>query len=118
MQAILLLLLLALGVYYRVRISPLHRLILIGCCVYSSVQVANDQFLLINKIPVDSIFGDIRRGSFLVPVAIWTYAVWRHAKDSAPQPDRISQSTYDELSPPIHDRLRDLNGTLDKLRKR
>jgi len=115
MQAILLLLFLFLGLYYRVQISPLYRLILIGLCVYSVIQVANDQILLLNKLPADSIFAYIRRGSFLVPSAIWTYAVWRWGASTALEPRLIPQAVYDELSPQVHDRLRDLNDKLSNL---
>jgi hypothetical protein len=117
MQAILLLLLLSFGVYYRVQISRLYRWILIGICIYSSIQVADSQILFLNNPPADSIFSYIRRVSFMVPMAIWTYAVWRWGADSTTPPDLISQSQYDELSPQIHDRLRDLNDKLSKLRK-
>lgn len=118
MQAVLLLLLLFLGVYYRVWISLFYRLILTGICIYSSVLVANNQILLLNKLPADSIFGYIRRGSFLVPMIIWTYAVWRWGGAPETPPELIPQTTYDDLSPEIHNRLRELNDKLDKLRKR
>jgi len=115
MQAILLLLLLFLGVYYRVQVSRLYRWILIGICIYSSVQIANNQFLLLNKLSADSIFTYIRRGSFIAPVAIWTYAVWRWGNTPAQPPELISQSAYDKISPEIHDRLRELNDKLADL---
>lgn len=114
MQAVLLLLLLFLGVYYGVRISQLYRLILIGICIYSAIQIATNQ-LLLAKIPADSIFEYIRRGSFLIPMAIWTYAAWRWGAASTAPPDLISQEKYDEMSPQIHDRLRDLNDKLSDL---
>jgi hypothetical protein len=112
MQTILLLLFLFLVVYYRVQISRLYRLILIGICIYSAVQVAANQLLLLNKLPADSIFDYIRRGVFLVPLVMWTYAVWPWGSDSDAPPDLIPQATYDALSPQIHDRLRELNDKL------
>lgn len=114
MQAILLLLLLFLGVYYRVRISQLYRLILIGICIYSAIQIANNP-LLLAKIPADSVWQYIYRGSFLIPMVIWTYAVWRWGGTSTTPPDLISQEKYDELSPQIHDRLKELNDKLSDL---
>ncbi len=115
MQAILLLLLLFLGVYYRVRIPPLYRSILIGMCIYSAIQVANNQFLLLNKLPADSVFGYIRRGSFLFPLIIWTYAFWHWGTTPTTPPELISQEKYDEMSPQIHDRLKELNDKLSGL---
>ena len=115
MQAIPLLLLLLLGAYYRVRISPLYRLILIGICIYSSVEVANSQFFAAKIIPGVTIFGYIRHGVFPIVLVIWTYAVWRWSATSTRPPDLISQEEYDSLSPQIHDRLRELNDRLSDL---
>jgi hypothetical protein len=118
MQTILLLLFLFLVVYYRVQISLLYRLILVGIGIYSAVQLVTNQLLLLNKLPADSIGDYIGRGLFLVPLAIWTYAVWRWGAASNNPPELISQSQYDDLSPQIHDRLKDLNDKLNKLGKR
>jgi hypothetical protein len=114
MQAVLLLLLLLLGVYYRVRLSQLNRLILIGICIYSAIQIANDP-LLLAKIPADSVWQHIRRDSFLIPLVIWTYAVWRWGGNSIAPADLISQEKYDELAPQIHDRLKELNEKLSDM---
>jgi hypothetical protein len=114
MQAILLLLLLFLGVYYRVQISHLYRRILIGICIYSAIQVAVNP-LLLAKIPADSVWQYTRRGSFVIPMVIWTYAVWRWGETPSAPPDLISQEKYDELSPQIHDRLKELNDKLSDL---
>ena len=114
MQATLLLLLLFLGVYYRVRISQLYRLILIGIFTYSAIEIANNP-LLLAKLPSDSVWEYVRRGSFLIPLVIWTYAVWRWGGTSSTPPDLISQEKYDELSPQIHDRLKELNDRLADL---
>jgi hypothetical protein len=115
MQAILLLLLFFLGAYYRVRISALFRLILIGICIYSAVEVANSQLFDLKSILAVPIFGYIRRSLSPVSVAIWTYAVWRWGATSNTTPDLISQEKYDKFSPQIHDRLRQLNDKLTDL---
>jgi hypothetical protein len=118
MQAVLLLLLLLLGAYYRMRISPLFRLILIGICIYSAVQVANNQFLLVRSVRTDAVFDYVRRGSFLISFAIWTYAVWRWGATPDVPPKLVSQAKYEALSPQIHDRLRELNDRLAKFSRR
>jgi hypothetical protein len=115
MEAILLLLLLLLGAYYHVRISPLYRWILIGICIYSALLVANGQFWLLRTILGNLIFADVRRGAFLVPLVMWTYAVWRWGNAPTQPPELISQSEYDNISPQIHDRLRELNDKLTDL---
>jgi hypothetical protein len=112
MQAILLLLVLVFGAYYHVRVPALYRLVLIGICIYSVVEVANSQMYLLRSALADSIFGYIRQGSYPISLAIWTYAVWRYGSSSNTPPELISQAAYDELSPQIHDRMRDLNDNL------
>jgi len=112
MQAILLLLVLILGVYYHVRVPALYRLILIGICIYSAVEVANSQLYLLNSKAAESIFGHIRQASYPISLTIWTYAVWRWGAASNTAPELISQGKYDELSPQIHDRLKELNDKL------
>ena len=115
MQAILLLLLFIIGIYYGLQISPLYRLILIGIGIYSSIQVADNQIGILHKMPPNSVFDYIRRGSFTVSLALWTYAVWRWAAVQDAKPKLISQATYDRLSPQLHDRLRELNDKLADL---
>jgi hypothetical protein len=115
MQAILLLVLLMVVVYYRVALSPLFRLVLIGIGIYSSLQVANDQLGIINVMQPNSILDYIRRGTYIIPLSMWVYAVWRWGANSNTQPKLLSQSAYDDLSPQIHDRLRELNDKLSDL---
>jgi hypothetical protein len=115
MQAILLLLLLALGSYYQLRIPPLYRLIVIGMCIYSAVQMSNSELYLLKSPRADLIFGYIRQGSYPISLVIWVYAVWRWGATPAESPELISQSAYDKISPQIHDRLRELNDKLSDL---
>ena len=112
MQVVLLLTLLIIGAYYRIQIPPLYRLILIGIGVYSSIQVANNGLGMLLTILPNSIFDYLRRGASMVSLVIWTYAVWRWSAIPDPQPRLIPQSTYDRLSPELHDRLQDLNDRL------
>jgi hypothetical protein len=115
MQAIVLLLLLLLGAYYRVQISPLYRLILVGICIYSAVEIADSPFFALKTFPGVAIFGYIRRGLFPVLLAIWAYAVWRWGGTPTTPPDLLSQEKHDELSPQIHGRLKGLNDKLSEL---
>jgi hypothetical protein len=84
---LLLLLLMAIGAYYRLKLSPLHRLVLIGIGIYSSVQVVANQIELQYKMGAGSVFDYMRRGSFTISLVVWTYAVWRWA---APPAIRLS----------------------------
>jgi hypothetical protein len=104
MQAVLVLAFLTIAGYYRIRIPPLNGLILIGIGVYSSLQV-----------PAYSIPDYIRRGSIVISVVIWTYAVSRWSGVPEPQPGLIPQDTYDDFSPKLHDKMQELNDRLAKL---
>jgi hypothetical protein len=110
--ALLLLTLLGIGAYYRMRIPPLFRLILIGSCIYSAVQVVNSE---LGRYIVDlpySVVDFAQRLTYNLMLSIWVWAVWRWGNDPTPPPELIPQATYDQLAPQVHDRLRDLNDSL------
>jgi len=100
------------GVYYRIRVPPLYKLVLIGSCIYSTDQLVTnrvDRYLSAStNFPLDL----VQRFAYVGMLSIWLWAVWRWGKSSTPPPDLVSQATYDELSPQIHDRLRELNDKL------
>jgi hypothetical protein len=115
MQAILLLLVLVIGVYYRLRIPRLYRLILIGIGIYASIQVTNNPLGINQLILPNSTFDFIRRGSILISLGVWLYAIWRSPRIPDVRPGLISQATYDELAPQVHDHLKELNDKLANL---
>jgi hypothetical protein len=115
MLAVLILVLLMIGAYYRIQILPLYRLILIGIGIYSAIQVANNELAIHILIIPNSIFDYMRRGPSTISNVIWAYAVWRCSPAPDAKPALISQATYDDLSPQIHDRLKELNDKLSGL---
>jgi hypothetical protein len=115
MQAVLLLIVLAIGVYYRIHLPPLYRWVLTGICIYSAVQVANYELGRFTVHPTNTVFDFVRRYSFTASEAIWTWAVWRWAATPVSPPERIPQAVYELHSAEVHDRLRDLNDRLTKL---
>jgi hypothetical protein len=112
MQAILLLIVLTIGIYYRIHISPLHRWVLTGICTYSAVLVTNYELGRNTGIVANSIYDFVQRLSFTATEVIWTWAVWRWAALPARPAKLIPQEVYEEHSAGIHDRLRDLNDRL------
>jgi hypothetical protein len=112
MQAILMLLILFIGVYYRIQIAPLYRLILIGIGIYSSLSVMDQQIGLLHQFAA---YDYVKRATFSIPLFMWTYALWRWSPLPDFKPPLIPQSTYYNLSPQIHDRLKDLNDKLSDL---
>ncbi len=117
-QAVLLLVLMSVGIYYQIRISPLYRLVLVGSCIYSAVQLTNSQLGRYTKVPTDSIFDFVQHFTFILMLGIWIWAVWRWADLPEKPAIRINQSTYDRLSAEIHSRLALPNESLMKMLRR
>jgi hypothetical protein len=113
--AVLLLTLLGIGAYYRMRIPPLYLAILIGSGIYSAVQVVDSELGRHTVNLPNSVFDFAQRLTYILMLAIWAWGIWRWGKDSAPPPELLSQATYDDLSPQIHDRLKELNDKLSGL---
>lgn len=114
-SAALLLIVISIGVYYEIYISPLYRLVLIGSCIYSSVQVVDSELGRHVAIPTNSAFDFIQRFSYICMLVVWTWAVWHWGNTPSRPAEAIPQPVYDDLSPRIHDRLRGLNDQLTKL---
>jgi hypothetical protein len=112
---IMLLLLMAIGAYYRLRLPPLYRLMLIGIGIYASVQVVTDQIEIRYKMGPESLFGYLRTWSYAISLVVWIYAVWRWAAPPATRAELISQSKYDHLSPQVHHSLQEVNLKLANL---
>jgi hypothetical protein len=117
-EAVLLLLVLGIGLYYRIHVSHLYRMILTGICIFSAVQIVNSEFGRYIPAPAYSAFEFIGRYTFVMMIGIWTWAVWKWSPTPHRPPQLISQTEYDHLSPQVHDRLRDLNDRLAGLRKK
>jgi hypothetical protein len=112
---LILLLLMAIATYYRLRLPPLYRLMLTGIGIYASVQVVADQIEMRYKMGPESLFGYLRTVSYAVSLVVWTYAVWRWATPPTDQGELIPQSKYEHLSAQVHDHLQDVNLKLANL---
>lgn len=115
---ILILLLMSIGSYYRIKLHPLHRLVFIGIGIYTSVQLVTNQLEIQYRSAYATPFWDfLRRGSFGIAELVWIYAVWRWAAAATPvrPSELITQSEYDYLSPQVHNRLQDVLQKLTSL---
>lgn len=121
--AVILLTLLFISAYYRIRLEPVVRLVALGLCFYSVVQVLNNIFLgewltqyfrLMRFFPL---WDGIRTVSFNVAVVIWCLAVWRPLSETAPEAILLPQQVYDELTPRLNYRLRMLSQRLLEMLK-
>jgi hypothetical protein len=115
--AILILLLMAIGTYYRLKLPPLYRLVLIGIGIYASVQVVSNQIEMQFNMGPNTLWDFMRRGSFGISELVWMYAIWRWAAAAPPalQSRLIPQSGYDQLSSQVHNRLQDVIQKLGSL---
>lgn len=111
-QSALILIILAIGVYYGLRIPPFYRWVLTGIFIYSAVQIVNYELGTIRNGTAGIVFSYVHRIAFIAPQVIWTWALWRLTPAQVRLPDRIPQEMYDEISPRVHDRLRELNDQL------
>jgi hypothetical protein len=105
----------AIGAYYRLKLLPLYRFVLVGIGIYAAVQVAANQIVMQYRMEPTPLWDLMRRGSFVLSIAMWTYGVWRWAGPPACQVELIPQSKYDDLSPQVHDRLYEANLKLANL---
>jgi hypothetical protein len=115
-QAVLLLVILVIGLYYRIDVPHLYRSIVIGVCIFSAVQIFNSELGRYFRDPRNTAFDDIYRSSFVIMEVVWVKALWLWSGDPLRPRQLISQGQYDELSPQIHDRLRELNDRLAGLK--
>jgi hypothetical protein len=116
-QDLLLLVVLAVGLYYRVNVTPLFRSIVTGICIFAAIQIFNSELGRYIANPTNSIFDIIQRLSFFAMILIWVWALWKWPGTIPAARQTISQGQYDDLSPQVHDRLRDLNDRLSRIKK-
>ena len=120
---VILLTLLFIRAYYRIRSEPAVTLVALGLCFYSTIQVLNNSFSakwlaqysrLMHFFPW---WEGIRRISFLVALIIWCLAVWRPLSATAPEATLLPQQVYNELTPQVNYRIHRLNQWLEEMLK-
>jgi len=116
MQAVVALAFVAMAYRYRVQLLPIHRLTLLGLCLYSTIQVANNQISALNPRQLLPIFDVVRRLSISLSECIWLYAAAQALKVPAkPESEVLSGGELERFAPQVHDRLRELNDRLGEL---
>jgi hypothetical protein len=117
-QTILLLVVLSIGLYYKVDVPHLFRSIVTGVCIYAAIQIANSELGRYVANPSNSVFDFIQRYTFTLVLFLWARALWKWSSAPLQAPRLISQTEYDHLSPKVHDRLRELNDRLAGLKRK
>lgn len=113
----ILVLLLAVGRYYRILLDPVHRMVALGLGFYSAVQMLNNGLPRVWQTLYFDWWNVIRLTSFQVALVIWLLPLLRPLPKAAPAPALLPQSFYDELSPQVNYRLRILNQRLLEILK-
>ena len=106
------------GIYYRILVNPLYRRILIASCIYSAVQLVDTELGRYTLNPSNTIFDFTQRFAFDLMMVMWAWALWKWSGAQPPSQQLISQTQYDDLSPQVHDRLRELNDRLSGIKKK
>jgi hypothetical protein len=118
MQTLLLLIVLGVALYYRIEVPQLYRSIVIGIGIYAGIQLFNSELGRYVEVPSTSLYNYIYRYSFLFLEFAWIRGLWIWSGEPPQSGGSISQAKYDDLSPRVHDRLRELNDRLSGMKKK
>lgn len=108
MAAILLFCLLT-SVRYRIAADPAPRLIAVGLCFYSLIQVLNNGFVAFWLGRYFSWWANVRALSFQVALVLCLVALRKPWLEMAPSPTLLPQTTYENLADPATRGLRQLD---------
>jgi hypothetical protein len=107
--------------YYSISIDPVYKVLLGGFCLYSCATVLSDslyKWLYLRKFKfLTDVWNDSEMVVFFFVLLVWTVALRlpvRVLAQSAP-PD---QASYDQLSPQLNARLREINDVLRRFFRR
>jgi hypothetical protein len=112
MQAVLLGASLAAITYYHVQLLPIHKLMLIGLCLYSLLQVLTYAMASPKPSTMHYWFSLVRQISYGITIVIWLYAFARPVENTANAPALLSRDECNDLSVEFDGRLRILNNRL------
>jgi hypothetical protein len=106
------------GAYYRLLVNPLYRRILVASCIYSAIQLVDTELGRFTSSPSNSVSDFTQRFAFSFMIAMWAWALWKWSGEQPRSQTLISQGQYDDLSPQVHGRLRELNDRLSGIKKK
>jgi len=111
--AVLLMLLLAISHYYGIRVPTPERLLIVGLCAWSLVQVLNDIgfHIWLSSETYFAWANKIRMLSYQAAVLVWIFAVRRPLPTEQPQP-AMNAALYNRVAPEVNLRLQALNDRL------
>jgi hypothetical protein len=113
----LLLVLLAFSRYYGIRVPLVVRYIAAGLGLHAGIEVINDSFMYAWFASFFPWFAGIRVMSFDIALAIWCWGLRHPVAFAEPKPVLLEAQVYDEVTPQVSRRLRELNSRLLEMLK-
>lgn len=107
--------LLAICRYYRIPVQPPVKMLLAGLAIFSAAQVINDSLMQRWMLAYFAWWSHIHSISFTAMIVIWCLALRKPLPELQPAPVLLEQRVYDELTPQVSYRLRELNTRLLEL---
>lgn len=97
------------SVRYRILVDSAPRLIAVGLCFYSLVQVLNNGFVAFWLGRYFSWWGNVRALSFQVALVLCIFALRKPSPEMVPSPTSLPQTMYENLADPATRGLRQLD---------
>ena len=113
----LLLGLLAVSRYYGIHMQATTKCIAVGLGLHAAIQIINNSFMY---MWIESFFpwwAGIRVLSLDIALVIWSWGLHRSVQIAEPGPVLLEPHVYDELTPQVNYRLRQLNDRLLEMLK-
>jgi hypothetical protein len=103
--------------YYLLPVRPLDRALALGLGLYSCFYVINDSLFEQYLNSYLQLWGYLDVLTFLASLLIWLYAVHAYSNFAiaAPEAKQIPERIYENLSPEINYRLKNLNDQISRL---
>ena len=103
--------------YYRIPVSRLIGLVILGLSVYSGMTLLNDTFASHWFKPLLTVWREVRGDAFVLAEIVWLTAIalWKRAEEKQFAPVLLDSEVYSGLTPVVTYRLRELNARLEEI---
>jgi hypothetical protein len=115
--AVILILLFAISVRYKVWLEPMERSILLGLALYSIFQMLNRTFMSPWMTPYFSWWESVRIGCFDIAMLIWLYPLRQPLPSASEAPALISEQVVLDLLRQLLQGMRELTNELKRMVK-
>lgn len=103
--------------YYRVRVEPVVKYLALGLGLYAVIQAINNSFVYAWFASFLPWWNQVRTLSFDVALLIWCWGLRKPVELPAATPAMLEPEVYEQLTPQVSYRLRELNARLVEMLK-